>query len=188
MSYYDSTLKKPYFRSPIGVRNLIVGPLTEELSFRSGLISFFLLSGVSTSRTLWLSPLLFAVAHVHHMVDSIVHQGLHPADALAICLLQVGFTTIFGWFAAFLFLRTGHYAAVVVAHSFCNYLGCPDFSTILSDSHPKAAQLKIALFSGIVGFVVLLMPLTRSELYGFENGARYVDLYSTVVLLKSSSP
>jgi prenyl protein peptidase len=180
LAYYHQTgtLRRPIvsLNNPIAIRNLIAAPITEELCFRSGLISFLLASHVSPSRALWLSPAPFALSHVHHVVDLIAHQGWHPADALARCLFQVMYTTIFGWLAAFFLLRTGHYTALVITHSFCNYMGFPDFCAVAN--HPRSRQLILAFLGGILGFIVLLKPLTRPMLYGFEeNSFGYLDFF-----------
>ena len=39
--------------------------------------------------------------------------------------MQFGYTTVFGWYAAFLLLRTGNLWGVVAVHSFCNWMGLP---------------------------------------------------------------
>ncbi|KAH7622799.1 putative CAAX prenyl protease 2 [Nannochloris sp. 'desiccata'] len=167
LAWYHQTLLRRVTNTPVAIRNLIAAPITEELCFRSGLISFLLASHVSPSRALWLSPLPFALSHVHHVVDLIVHQGWHPADATARCLFQAVYTTIFGWLAAFFLLRTGHYAALVVTHSFCNYMGFPDFGAVAN--HPRSKELIVAFLGGILGFIVLLKPLTSPSLYGFPS-------------------
>ena len=53
-------------------------------------------------------------------------------------LFQSTYTTIFGMYSAFLFVRTGHIAAPVVAHGFCNFMGFPDFNELLN--HPPRTR------------------------------------------------
>lgn len=67
----------------------------------------------------------------------------------------------------FFLLRTGHYAALVVTHSFCNYMGFPDFGAVAN--HPRSKELIVAFLGGILGFIVLLKPLTSPSLYGFPS-------------------
>jgi prenyl protein peptidase len=178
LAWYHKTLCRTLTNTPIAIRNLLAAPITEEMCFRSGLVSFLLASNVSPSRTLWLSPLPFALSHVHHVIDLVIHQGWHPVDAIARCLFQVVYTTIFGWLAAFFLLQTGHYAALVITHSFCNYMGFPDFGAIAN--HPRLRQLKFAFIGGILGFVLLLKPLTSPSLYGFSTSkpTSYLDFFS----------
>lgn len=87
-------VRRGLLRTPAGLRNLVAAPLTEELCFRAGLISFLLASGVSPARALWLSPLVFGAAHVHHVYDLVKHQGWAVADAAAAATVQVGYTTV----------------------------------------------------------------------------------------------
>lgn len=175
MAWSDNTLITTEFWSLIGVRNLIAAPLTEELCFRSGLISYLLASGMSPNKALWLSPLPFALAHVHHVIDLVVHQNCHPVRAVVICLVQVGYTSVFGWFTAFLLLRTGHFAGLVLTHAFCNYMGFPRFGAI--GKHPRAAAVGASFIGGIAAFVWLLFPLTEPNLYGFRAGTSYLNLF-----------
>lgn len=42
-------------------------------------------------------------------------------------LLQFTYTTLFGGYATFLFLRTGSLLSVILVHAFCNWIGFPRF-------------------------------------------------------------
>lgn len=42
-------------------------------------------------------------------------------------LFQLTYTTLFGAYATFLYLRTGSLLAVVLVHAFCNWMGLPRF-------------------------------------------------------------
>lgn len=42
-------------------------------------------------------------------------------------LFQFGYTTLFGAYAIFLYLRTGSLLAVILVHAFCNWMGLPRF-------------------------------------------------------------
>lgn len=42
-------------------------------------------------------------------------------------LFQFTYTSLFGFFAAFVFIRTGNVYSVLLAHSFCNWMGLPRF-------------------------------------------------------------
>lgn len=153
------------------LRSLVVAPITEELCFRSGLISYLLLKGISLPVCIWMSPLLFAVAHVHHVFERVTHKEMPLRSALMAFVLQASYTTIFGWLAAYLFVRSGRVLAPVTAHVFCNWMGLPNFSRMLS--HPRRRSLVFCLLMGILGFSVMLKPCTRPELYGYERGESY---------------
>ena len=112
----------------IGWRNFVVGPITEELLFRSLLIPLHLLilPTPSPSTLIFATPLYFGIAHVHHFYEyTLTHPYTPLLPALLRSLLQFGYTTVFGWYATFLFVRTGNLWGVVLAHSFCNWMGLP---------------------------------------------------------------
>lgn len=58
-------------------------------------------------------------------------------NALLSSSFQFVYTTIFGWYASYLFLRTGSLIPPILCHSFCNIMGFPDFSGI---SHRSSTQ------------------------------------------------
>ncbi|MCJ1368023.1 hypothetical protein MMC16_007161 [Acarospora aff. strigata] len=110
----------------IGWRNYVAGPITEELVFRSLLTPLHLLAHIAPSRIIFLTPLYFGIAHIHHFYEyTLTHPHTPLPPALLRSLVQFAYTTVFGWYATFLFLRTGSLPAVVLAHSFCNWSGLP---------------------------------------------------------------
>lgn len=102
------------------------GPITEEIIFRSLITPLHLLSRLSPTKTVFLTPLYFGIAHIHHYYEyKLTHPREETLPALLRSLFQFAYTTLFGWYATFVFIRTGSLAAVVVAHSFCNWCGLP---------------------------------------------------------------
>lgn len=87
---------------------------------------------------------------------------------------QMGFTTVFGWYASFLLLRTGHFVAPLCAHVFCNFMGFPDF--FAAARHPRAALLKTLYLTGIVAFAVLLRPLSSPMYYSNVLSEQEIEL------------
>lgn len=77
--------------------------------------------------------------------------------------LQWTYTTLFGWFATHVFLSTGHLAAAVLVHAFCNVMGLPPFAAMAK--HPRARLLGTATGAGIVLFAVLLPRVLVPGLY-----------------------
>lgn len=51
-------------------------------------------------------------------------------------VFQLGYTTLFGWFAAYLFVRTGSVLPPLVSHVFCNVMGIYLPSTAVA-RHPE---------------------------------------------------
>ncbi|KAJ5504635.1 CAAX amino terminal protease [Penicillium fimorum] len=112
----------------IGWRNYVAGPFTEEIIFRSAMVPLYLLAHTSPGRIVFLAPLCFGIAHVHHFYEfRLTHPDTPALAALLRSLFQFGYTTIFGWYATFIYLRTGSLLAVVLIHSFCNWSGLPRF-------------------------------------------------------------
>ena len=102
------------------------GPVSEEFLFRSLLMPLALLTPTSPARALLLTPLYFGLAHLHHLYE---FRLTHPRVPLFPCVLrtlaQFAYTTLFGWYASFVFVRTGSLPAAVLAHAFCNWMGLP---------------------------------------------------------------
>lgn len=112
----------------MGYRNYIAGPVTEELIFRSVLIPLHLMAKVSAARIVFLTPLYFGIAHVHHLYEfKLTHPHTPWLPAIVRSAFQFGYTTLFGWFASFLYLRTGSIYACILIHTFCNWVGLPRF-------------------------------------------------------------
>ncbi|KAF2478904.1 hypothetical protein BDY17DRAFT_328413 [Neohortaea acidophila] len=185
----------------VGFRNLVVAPASEELVFRALVIPLFQLAQTGVTRIVFVTPLIFGVAHVHHLVEFI--QSRTPPNRrippLALCLqgvvislFQFAYTSIFGWFAAFVFLRTGNIWAAIVAHSFCNHMGVPrlwgrlgqsgyktlppqsvtpDVAESMNSAMQGEQSLPIAwtvayyvlMVVGAYAFSLLLSPLTESK-------------------------
>jgi len=119
-------------------RALVVGPVSEEVVFRSLAVSLYLLANVEPSEIVFKTPLIFGLAHLHHLNETIVkHQtsersylatAMTPSvllSGLVMITFQFAYTSLFGVFATFLYLRTGNVYACILAHSFCNYMGFP---------------------------------------------------------------
>lgn len=145
-------------RRDIAFRNFIVAPFAEEFVFRACLVPF-LLPVLGTSGTIILCPLFFGIAHLHHFFEWLHNRATPLTPVLLDLALQVGYTSIFGIFSAFLFVRTGHLVSPVLAHTSCNVLGLPPLDHIQKHPHP------IAMFSlyliGLMTFILLLFPLTE---------------------------
>lgn len=104
------------------------GPATEEVVFRSVIIAVHLLAKVSPSKLVFLTPLYFGIAHVHHFYEfTLTHPNAPLPAVLFRTLFQFTYTSLFGFFAAFVYLRTGSIYACIITHSFCNSMGLPRF-------------------------------------------------------------
>ena len=144
-------------------RNYVVAPISEEVTFRACLVPILL--GPFTRRgTVLVSPLFFGVAHLHHLVERL-RSGIDARTAVVVSLFQMAYTTVFGFYSAFLFLRTGHLAAPAVVHCFCNTMGFPDFSEVVHKP-TRERNLLLALYvTGLALFATMLFSLTEPSLY-----------------------
>ncbi|CAB3996191.1 CAAX prenyl protease 2-like [Paramuricea clavata] len=143
------------------VRNFIVAPLTEELIYRACMIPL-LVPSMGLVGAVFICPLLFGVAHFHHAIERLQARE----NVLNVCLgtlFQFSYTTLFGIYSAFIFIRTGHFIGPFICHSFCNYMGMPEFDQISYTKYPKVVAVMFVI--GLLSFILLLMPLTEPTLY-----------------------
>ncbi|KAL3287369.1 hypothetical protein HHI36_001843 [Cryptolaemus montrouzieri] len=85
--------------------------------------------------------------------------------ALQISCLQFFYTTLFGAYSAFIFLRTGHFASIFVVHAFCNHMGFPNFEEVINYKGVKKIIIIILFFVGAISWSYLLYPLTEPSWY-----------------------
>lgn len=144
-------------------RNHVVAPFTEEFAFRACMVPI-LLSYYTPKGAILMSPLFFGIAHFHHMIERI-RRGQEIQTAFFISTFQFTYTTVFGMYSAFLFIRTGHLASCVIVHGFCNFMGFPDLVE-LYQQEPKKRMILTGLFClGLGIFYLALMPATDNNLY-----------------------
>ncbi|KAF8403268.1 hypothetical protein HHK36_011369 [Tetracentron sinense] len=115
--------------SVLAWRNYVVAPLTEELVFRACMIPLLLCGGFKTYNAIFLSSIFFSLAHLNHFLELYSQQNYSFLKASMVVGLQLGYTVIFGSYASFLFIRSGHLLAPIVAHAFCNIMGLPVLSS-----------------------------------------------------------
>ncbi|KAK4053236.1 CAAX prenyl protease [Microbotryomycetes sp. JL221] len=152
-----------------GLRNFVWGPLTEEVVFRTCIVSMSSLSGMSRTQLVFVTPLYFGLAHVHHAYESYVNGG-RTSQALKSSLLQTAFqftyTTVFGWYASFLFLRTGSIVPPLLSHTFCNVMGLPPLAWALRAFPERQISLWTSYVVGMGTFTFGLWRWTEPGLYG----------------------
>ena len=111
-----------------GYRNFVAGPITEEILFRSVLVPVHLLAKISPTKIVFLTPLYFGIAHVHHFYEfTLTHPHTPLSGALLRSAFQFGYTSIFGWLATFVYIRTGSLYSCIIIHTLCNWIGLPRF-------------------------------------------------------------
>jgi len=111
------------------VRNLFVAPLTEEIVFRGCLIPPFLHSAqqINPLQVSILAPVFFGLAHVHHAFVKI-KSGYLWQSVLMSTLVQYTYTSLFGTYVSYVFIKTQSLPGIVISHTICNTMGLPNLS------------------------------------------------------------
>lgn len=131
--------------------SIVQAPLTEEYVFRSCMIAILSQANHSSTYLIFVTPLYFGLAHLHHGWE-VYHQLGCTRQALKTAMMssifQFVYTTLFGWYVSFLFLRTGSFWPCFLCHSFCNMMGFPDISDIpYRPSHHRQGKAHKACLS-----------------------------------------
>jgi len=150
----------------IAMRNYFIAPLTEEIIFRGCMVPLLLASGMSTLKVSLVAPLFFGIAHLHHAATRI-SNGERPRSVMVMTTFQFLYTSLFGSYASYAFIRSGSVLAVTFSHSYCNWMGLPDLSFVSNFYHPLYQYRMAILPSYIIGICTfwhmfqsnLLLPL-----------------------------
>lgn len=159
------------------------------------------------------------VAHAHHAWNTYNEYGRTSAAAKralfstrkfyqvqivanshTLPVFQLAYTTLFGFYAAFLFTKTGSIYPTISAHIFCNIMGVPQLGSELhqfpryrlckklfpllrksSLIHLSFIALSFAYGIGLFGFIVLLGPWSGNTYYSWhvmQSHGLYQSRYS----------
>ncbi|XP_058057241.1 CAAX prenyl protease 2 [Anopheles bellator] len=149
--------------SLVWLRNHFVAPLSEEFTFRACMLPL-LLQTFRPSVAMLITPLLFGLAHLHHIKERL-QNGRPLREVLIVSFFQFFYTTIFGIYSAYLFVRSGHFLAPFIVHAFCNHMGFPDVQEVLSQGDHKKYIFIGTYVLGLVGWIVFLPTLTTPGWY-----------------------
>ncbi|OUM65592.1 hypothetical protein PIROE2DRAFT_59888 [Piromyces sp. E2] len=150
----------------IELRNIIVGPISEELIFRSCMISVCYLANFSNTFMIFVLPLFFGIAHVHHAYEL---YSLHKNEENIIIqivfsiVLQFSYTNLFGWFASFLLLRTGNVLSSIFAHALCNLFNFPNVNAVLSATGKTKIIYTVCYFVGLILFIIAMNIVSKTS-------------------------
>lgn len=96
--------------------------------FRSMIIALHIFAKETPARLVLVTPLFFGIAHIHHLYEfKLTHPEVPLVPSVLRSIFQFSYTSVFGFFAAFVHLRTGSLLAAILCHSFCNWMGLPRF-------------------------------------------------------------
>ncbi|KAG1739445.1 CAAX protease self-immunity-domain-containing protein [Suillus paluster] len=162
------------FFSIVGLRNYFVAPITEEIVFRACVLTVYHLAGASRKKMIFLSPLVFGAAHVHHAFETYHRYGRTATAAkraIISTIIQFAYTSVFGFYCCYLFLRSGSLLPPITAHMFCNIMGIPRPSYEISLMPHRKLSISTAYLLGIIGFAFMLKPwsYTDGSLYWQRN-------------------
>jgi prenyl protein peptidase len=142
----------------IWLRNFVVAPLAEEWVFRACMCPLLRLAGFSFVTCVLLPPLLFGLAHAHHVAGVLRERGrVGVAAVLPVMLFQVAYTTVFGSMAAYYFLCSGSIYGSMASHAFCNTMGFPDFGGAWASR--RRWLLVVVYIVGLVLFTALMIDM-----------------------------
>lgn len=158
------------FLSIVGLRNYFVAPITEEIVFRGCVLTVYHLADASRMKMIFLSPLVFGAAHIHHAFETYHRYGRTATAAkraIISTIIQFAYTSIFGFYCCYLFLRSGSLLPPIAAHMFCNIMGVPQPNYEIGLMPNRKLSISAAYLFGIIGFVGMLKPwsYTDSSLY-----------------------
>jgi len=174
------------------IRDFVIAPLAEEIIFRSCIVPPFLSASslkisISICKISWITPTFFGMAHIHHAFMKLRQPGSRVKMVVFGTIFQFIYTTLFGAFVTFSYIKTASLPGVVVVHSFCNWMGFPDFGDLLrlqgdGALHHDVRKMIIVrcyriivpsfLILGIVGFVLAFDP--QWGFYPKENLLKYL--------------
>lgn len=139
-------------------RNLVISPIAEEFCFRACMCPL-LITAFGMKTTVLITPLFFGAAHLHHLHDLVRFQKVPLKKAAILVTFQFAYTTVFGWFETFVFLKTGSILPPIFIHSFCNWLGFPDIRRMKEQSG-GSALIPLGLLSvGAASFAIALRKI-----------------------------
>ena len=98
--------------------------------------------------------IILTSAHIHHAYEHHLHNPDQWLYTFIVTLVQFIYTSIFGWYASYLFLTTRTIWAPATVHTFCNIMGLPRFwGGIPGVPAWKMGVYYVSLVAGAVAFV-----------------------------------
>ncbi|KAG1720782.1 CAAX protease self-immunity-domain-containing protein [Suillus lakei] len=154
------------FLSIVGLRNYFIAPITEEIVFRACVLTVYHFANTSRMKMIFLSPLVFGAAHIHHAFETYHRYGRTATAAkraIISTIIQFAYTSIFGFYCCYLFLRSGSLLPPIAAHMFCNIMGIPQPNYEINLMPDRKLSISAAYLFGIIGFVCTLKPWSYTD-------------------------
>ena len=128
-------------------------------------------AGVAPGHLVFTLPLFFGVAHAHHFYRLVVQEKRKILHAVMICVFQFMYTTLFGIYATFVLLRSGHLllpssAMHLQPHGLSGLRWLTDADSIVRKDR---VLIGVSFFVGMIGFYQGLFWFTRPAFYDTES-------------------
>jgi len=85
--------------------------------------------------------------------------------SFGILVFQFVYYTVFGAYSALLFIHTGNIIGPIVAHTFCNYMGLPEFQVLFQLPEPRRSGLFVMSFMGLILWLVVIKFVSHPWIY-----------------------
>ena len=159
---FQRCMSLPYKQAQvhIGLRDLLVGPVLEEVVFRACSMRILLSSRMAPAKVIFVAPLFFGVAHLHHMVQAVMVHKQALSRAAAVQAFQFLYTYLFGAIVGALYMSTGSLALACLLHMGCNWLGVPAV-TVTARQRGMMSKVVSLWLAGGVWTVMTIAKLTR---------------------------
>lgn len=122
---------------------------------------------------------------LEHFNQNNAEQGhrISPMMIVLIHLFQFSYTSIFGVYSSFLFIRTGHFIPSFLVHTLCNSLGIPDIMNLIDMNDGRRLHKFIYMVFYVIGlllFSISLYPLTQSKFYYSNDSSSHIYRYWSI--------
>ena len=156
--YIKLTIKSRITTLPI--IDVVIGPILEELLYRYCNGNLWMNVEIKTWKIIFISPLIFGLAHFHHFFEASDLKH-HWKPVLKRTLLQVGFSSLFGFWDQFCYVKTRGLLTCIIIHGFCNYMQFPDFAGAFNwpDQKQRKELLQVYIL-GIILFIIFTIILS----------------------------
>merc|ERR1712094_132494 len=96
-------------------------------------------------------------AHAHNILLKRKEPWKVILQEFVISLFKILYTTVFGIYSGWIYLRTGSLWAAILLHGHCNFFGVPNFGMVFDKAVylPKRIVMGLMYVIGTIGFFSL---------------------------------
>lgn len=161
---FDANFWTAPFNNIFWLRNALMAPITEELSFRACSATLLRIC-IGEFAATFVAPISFSLSHLHHIFED-QKQGIPMEDAFLTRGFQMLYTYFFGIYVTHIFFQTGHIIAPILCHSICNLLEIPVIDEVCQFVSWRIQTILYCLhFGGFITWLILRPYLLSIDLY-----------------------